>query len=481
MTGMFSSFKAYGSALILFLISAVPAVAQDLLHTLDTGGHPVGFSVEWVEDASRPPISPGTRGRTVQVVTWYPTTPVETPAMTVGDYAVALGAEGPVGWPDAVAQMSVSMEPGLPPGGLEAIQALQLRGHRDAVAALDNAPTIILAPGLYFESPLHLATLGEYLASHGYRVISVPLIGHQTTLATLSPEDLDSFVDDLLFARGRLAQTQPNSAVYAVVGFDLGGVAALQLATLDARVKAIVSLDSGIAFPDLMHRLAAGRIARSDASLLHITRPLAELQQRGVAEDLTLTEAALGERTILRLPGLRHADFTLIGVTETVRPGLWGQASADQAASLPVVYASVRRFLDERLLGGAAEPVVLAANIEVEHLPAGPGSFDRFVNELLSGAPLSPVRSPTPEQVDRLGQELIYRRSRADLALIAANALEHVHGSGAVEEMRGDARRALNQPDLALQSYRAAEARRPSQGLATKIASLAPANVGARQ
>jgi len=111
-------------------------------------------------------------------------------------------------------------------------------------------PLIVIAQGLYYESPIAFAALSEYLAECGFVVATCPLVGTNSPIVRLDVQGLETQVRDLEFV---IAQARRFSFVsqdkLGVLGFDMGGMAGLVLAMRNADVDAFVSISSGILYP----------------------------------------------------------------------------------------------------------------------------------------------------------------------------------------------------------------------------------------
>ena len=107
---------------------------------------------------------------------------------------------------------------------------------------------IVIGQGLYFESPVAFAAMGEYLAGRGFVVATSPLVGTNSPIVNVDVQGLETEVRDLEFviaqARG-LSFVSPDKL--GVFGFDQGGFVGAILAMRNADVDAFVSVSSGVA------------------------------------------------------------------------------------------------------------------------------------------------------------------------------------------------------------------------------------------
>jgi tetratricopeptide (TPR) repeat protein len=232
------------------------AQAPALWGELEAGPYPVGFkfiygldySRGWkaTEDSDGYPQAEG-RGRPVRVSVWYPAAR-RGGRMLYRDYlpTTARGAE--------FAELNRLLEKrdaGNLRGNLKAEEFDALMSAR--TAASQNAPPrkgafplVVYSAGLN-NSTQDNVVLCEYLASHGYVVITVPQLGTTSLGVDLkfpSPAELETQILDLQFAVGAVRDL-PNvgRARLGVIGYSVGGVAALNLALRNSDVGALVTLD----------------------------------------------------------------------------------------------------------------------------------------------------------------------------------------------------------------------------------------------
>jgi len=119
-------------------------------------------------------------------------------------------------------------------------------------AAVQNAepqngafPLIVYSAGLNNSSQDNVV-LCEYLASHGYVVITVPQLGTTSLDVNLkfqSALDLETQSLDLQFAVGAMHDFTAIDHRLGVIGYSVGGVVALDLVMRNSDVDAVVTLD----------------------------------------------------------------------------------------------------------------------------------------------------------------------------------------------------------------------------------------------
>lgn len=407
------------------LACAQPACARQAVRwgDLESGPFPVGFTLlpgTDPERSYRPKYdaqgslrAAAQRQRPLPMAVWYPARPVAEPGpMRFGRYAELLGPPVSLagsGRPRSEAESLLVAElraAGFAEAAARGMARLPLAAQERVEPLAGPFPLVVLAQGLYFESPSAHVALCEDLASHGYVVVACPLFGTDAPLVQLDPADLETQVRDLecLLTRGRsLPGADPNRA--ALVGFDLGGMAAALAAMSSAEFDALVSLDSGIAFRYNLALLKTSpryRPERLRVPVLHITRPRAENEALGLVEDPSLVDSAAWARWyVLRIPGIRHLDFTSYPLLAGLAAGGAGVAEDSAAARYEVVCTAVLEFLDAYLgrdprglavLGGSLgcqaklEPPAGALNGGSRRPPPPEGDFVRAVYEEGAGA-----------------------------------------------------------------------------------------------
>ena len=332
---------------------------------LEHGPKAVGFQLKTAYDQSRSYQSNAAfRGlpegadtaRPIRVYLWYPAIPPKGEGLCLGDY-VRMAAEdfssigegqAPVG--DNL-PLPVPLAKGLTEETRRRLFARPTAACPDAVPLAGRFPLVVIGQGLYYESPLALFTLAEYLASRGYVVATCPLTGTFSRLTNLSAADLETQVRDMEFA---LAQARVLPFVdkdkIGVVGYDLGGMAGLLLAMRNPWVKALATLDSGILFP---HRSGLPGSSPSYQEARFVIPWLMMTQERFVtawrekAKSL-FDRKAIGPSYLLLFDTDNHGAFTsyaMFGIEGGV-PGYWGPVKSNPCRVAETACLSAGRFFD---------------------------------------------------------------------------------------------------------------------------------------
>jgi len=93
--------------------------------------------------------------------------------------------------------------------------------------------------------------------------------------------------------------------------------------------------------------------------LLHATRAREENLARGLGEDRAVFDSAAGPRWLLRVRGMRHADFAVHGMVEGVLPAFWGPVQGTPHRGHAATLRLVAAFLDAHLKGDAQARALL--------------------------------------------------------------------------------------------------------------------------
>jgi dienelactone hydrolase len=335
---------------LLFLAEALTQPREPALSEAygdEAGAFSVGFRLlEW-EDTART-VTAGVDAtphpRPLRAYVWYPAERRSAP-MRFGRYAEL--AAGDV-WPAEIAgplrdKLAYSRRPLARSLGAEGYDALL----RKRVLAAENAealdgpfPLIVLAVGLYYESPATFAALGEHLAGRGFVVASAPLMGTNSPVARVVEQDLETQVRDLeqVIARARELPFVSRSNL-GVIGFDMGGMAGLILTMRSADVDAYASIGSGLLFE---HPSGLPRIAHAyDPLALRVPWFHADRAQNAApapdskAQESLFAAATRADRYLLLIQDMEHFDFTSDALIagQGAMPGYWTPATPARAAS----------------------------------------------------------------------------------------------------------------------------------------------------
>ena len=362
---------------------------------LQYGPHAVGFRTALHLDGSRAPgpardyagkLTGADARLPMRVGIWYPTAR-QGAAMTVGDYRL-LGGDRPADRAEALRATGAEMSRmaqfwlgrQLSPEEATAALAVPLRAAQDAPLDPERFPLVI--SGLSGEA--NAAPLAEYLASHGYVVVSTTGRPEAGALQVNAPqlalemhtrqlEELTAFALDLPNA---------DSTRLAVIGYNFDGMAAVIYQMRNMRAAAVVSIDGWEAKQNGFSTLTSSPwfdARRLRVPYLVFSQDAAPSPQ--LAPDTTiLQQLRYSDRALYVVPGLTHAH--LLGATAF--PYVTDTARAGWAAE----FGAIRELLDRstaRTTGAAGPPRISGVRPALaavsSALPAVPhaGEFEALV------------------------------------------------------------------------------------------------------
>lgn len=353
------------------------------------GPHAVGVKVVQQYDRSRQyktaidlytgEPSRGERARPIQAIVWYPAAPGGKP-LSFRDYLETAASEDDFTLGAAEARRITDQ---MTEGGADGRRAALLRelarpmhAVRGARAKAGAFPVVIYAPS-FSASAIENADLCEYLASHGYVVLSSPSLGEHRRETTLTADGLEPQARDISWLIG-YAQTLPqaDASRVAVAGFSWGGLANVVAAARDARIKALVSLDGSL--PYFPHLVDGGKDAVRNLAPARVTVPLLYVSARPDPDDAAgegkrywfMDEMRHADVVRVTLQPMRHVDFSSLN-QRFAQDGDFGNRSRDEVAQAYGWAARYTlRFLDAQLKEDAAARTFIAATPAANGAPA---------------------------------------------------------------------------------------------------------------
>ncbi|MFZ0732154.1 MAG: hypothetical protein WAM79_07510 [Candidatus Sulfotelmatobacter sp.] len=306
-------------------VSTKPASVPPLWGNLQPGTHAVGFCTIFRYDSSRTwkstrhydgTFSPDLKGRPIQINIWYPASPApSSKKMRFGDY---VDQSAPADFNELntiMRQRSRDDAVGaVPRNAIPGLQAAETNAVRDAPWAKGSFPVVLYFGGL--NAPINSnAILAEYLASYGYIVASISLLGpsDQEAFQSRTADDLELSVRDMEFAWSAL-QSEPSvdKTKLAVMGHSVGAIEAVILGLRNADVSAVVALDGTYGFQGLSTVLTHSygyAPEKMRAAFLDLRR--AQGAQGNEPLDLSAVESFRhSARTFVTIEKMHHSDFT---------------------------------------------------------------------------------------------------------------------------------------------------------------------------
>jgi dienelactone hydrolase len=332
--------------------------AAALWGELDPGPHPVGFEQIESFDYSRPFRDEGdNRARPITMSIWYPADGAadEVRPLTFGRYVD--GADGRESFRARLASYGFPLSP----VELETLLSSETSAVEKAPRA--SGPFSLLLFGTGLTGPFYLNTvLCEYLASHGYVVVSIPsLPAREDVEAAYDALAVDAQVRDMEFVIQAMHDYPEVSKLpLGLVAWSLGGVSQALLQMKNPDVGAVVSLDAATGYTygeKLLESSIFFEPRRATAAFFHATdsRESGQVPKSFRYYD----EVVRGRSYFLTIEGATHAQFTSLG---TVVP-LHVVSREDSEKALERyrrLCLYVRRFLDAALKSDASAAEFLA-------------------------------------------------------------------------------------------------------------------------
>jgi hypothetical protein len=299
-------------------------VAKIGLHVQERGQFQVGFRLLETQDHSRS-VNGGLSSTTpfprpIRVYLWYPASRSdESQAMQFGRYAQLADEDI---WPVEIAgglreQLKFSQRALARSLGKDRLITLL----QQPVAAIEAAkplkgpfPLIVIAQGVYYESPVVFSALAEYLAGRGFVVATCPLVGTNSPIVTVDVSGLETQVRDLEFVIARARQfSYVSQDKLGVFGFDMGGMAGLILTMRNVDVDAFVSVSSDVLYP----HPAGIPLASPDYNPAALRSPwLHSVPSSWIRKDESSSKQSLfdtarySDRYLLLTENMGHVDYT---------------------------------------------------------------------------------------------------------------------------------------------------------------------------
>jgi dienelactone hydrolase len=250
------------------------------------------------------------RSRPLQTLIWYPAQSGGPKRMTVGDYVALSATETTFGSP----RLPVGAQEWL--AGLGGAAAATLRAMRDAPMEAQCFPVVIYAPS-FSSTAWENADLCEYLASHGYVVLSSPCMGERSRAMTANVAGIEAQARDISFLVGyanSLGNADPTRI--AVIGFSWGGLSNVVAAARDPRIGTLIGLDGSLRYwPGFVTRMGV-RPEQMTIPLLSIVQghwtPEGEAAARARFADRVgpsvMNAWVQGDLVTVRMLGLSHVE-----------------------------------------------------------------------------------------------------------------------------------------------------------------------------
>ena len=358
--------KVFKIALFCFtcLTLILNAYSQESLWEWEPGPCVPGFRLIEKRDFSR--FYPSgkddeMKARLVRVYLWYPAKNTTQTSMRFEDYVRMAAADFKPGGSEGPADLTekflpVQLSKGLNGEELKIIMEKRTAAVRNAAYAEGIFPLLVLGQGLYYESPLSHLVLCEFLASHGYVVVTCPLLGTHYRLVNINVEDLETEIRDLEFVLGMIQELpQIKTDSLGIIGYDLGGMAGLILSMRNPGVDAFLSLDAGILFGHFSGLPGSHPHYREEnftIPWMHMTQARFIKNFRDERGLSTLMDRKLyGDSYLVQVKTNNHGEFSsyaMFGIRSAVA-GYWDQWESDPQKRYSAICRNTLAFFNAYL------------------------------------------------------------------------------------------------------------------------------------
>jgi len=383
------TFAAELAAAALFcVVSSTRAQTSLLWGGLKPGPHAVGFRLqykldhsreydpEFVTDATRFPVH---RPRPIMIGIWYPAQKTNASRMSYRQYLDVSPGPGPLApfasrlesaLRDVVGDETTGHEPdAMTPAEKKAFEQLLITttsAVKNAPAASGKFPVILYHPGTsgtYEDN----SALFEYLASHGYIVLSSPFPDPDASSVFIGGNIAGSFADlDFLVT---FARTLPNADAdrLGVMGHSYGAwVSFAWTAKVGSPVRALITLDSGFEYDSLPEgpEFLQLHMKLNKNNIRAATLRVASTERQPHFEYLD-PYLQFVPRYEASVTSLKHNDYLTHGaIGPDLLPEKWPDAQKDRRASYDRMSEVIVNFLDASLKQRPEAGAFLSQSVE---------------------------------------------------------------------------------------------------------------------
>jgi dienelactone hydrolase len=374
---------------IYFLVVGLGLAEQspvpELWGNLPPGPFRVGFRRIFRFDPSRTwhvtrdytgAYTPDRGGRPLQLNVWYPVgSATRGNQMTVRDYVNQVAPEPFSELNDVMQKRNrESTASCVAPTQLDRLMSTPVPALLEAPPAVGRFPTVIYVGGLNADLNSNFI-LAEFLASHGFFVASLSMLGQTDQVRSLgrSPADIEVVVRDIEFALGVLNENPSvDLSRLGVIGHSMGGVEAAVLGLRNGNISALVGLDGTYGFKgseEVLTNTYGYSPVRMRAAFLDLRRAQGEQQADLDLEPVMSFRYA--DRSFVTLRNMHHSDFTSfamiasrfdVPINSEYATTAWNRATERQG--FENVCQIVRAFLDQNVNGHNGSSSAFAQSIE---------------------------------------------------------------------------------------------------------------------
>jgi dienelactone hydrolase len=433
---------------VLVALEASPAEGQEplLWGDLKPGPHAVGYRRLYQLDQTRqydpefttdPAAQPAHRPRPILICIWYPAQKTGAKPMEYRQYLDVSSDDPQLAsfvqrlthhFRAVVCEETIGKSPGklTPPEAtaFDRLLATKTFAVKDAPAAAGRFPVVIYHPGVDGTSEDNSA-LFEYLASHGYVVLSSHYQG--TDGVKGGGGDLPCTFRDMEFlSRYARGLTFADADRLGAMGHSYGAWAIFAWAAEeDSALRAFITLDSGLEYDSVETSGVEALKCHMKENKDNIRAPSLRFASRERKANFDYLEPYLKdtphyEATVV---ALKHNDYLTHGAMgPALLPEKWPDAKKARRQSYDRVCEHVLYFLDATLNRQAA------ARTSLERSVRGEGLDEGFKLQFKPAAPLPPTARQLSQYVRQYGAEKAVELMRsfggtADAASAAARVL----------------------------------------------------------
>lgn len=238
-----------GTVILLFIFTSFNlSMAQiEIMEKFDLGEYGVGFKNETLTDYSR---AYGDDYRPIQLFIWYPADKnITTPIQYEEYFLVSNKKSQPVEIDSLIRQEIENLKKvDKTDVNLSKYRNLKTIAQREAPAAQKSFPLLLFSPGGNTSGHIH-SVISEYLASHGYIVVSFPSLGNAHTQRwPFDQTGIDLHIDDMALAINHLQRTMNQIDIdkTGLISWSVGGVSQSVYCMKNSNIDLLISLDSGL-------------------------------------------------------------------------------------------------------------------------------------------------------------------------------------------------------------------------------------------
>lgn len=189
--------------------------------------------------------------RPMQICVWYPSSKSGSEAfMTYEDYFLLKTSET---GKREISKENINQlitdfvkEDGIDHSRLDDELGVQMKAIREALPASGKFPVIVYGPS-WWSTAFENATMFEFLASHGYIVVSTPSMGPESREMPISRKGIECQARDMEFSLAEIVKMGlSDGSQIATMGFSLGGLSNVISAARNRNIKAWIGLDPSI-------------------------------------------------------------------------------------------------------------------------------------------------------------------------------------------------------------------------------------------